>query len=144
MKSVENLPVGTRVRVVVEGTVEDFTPKPLGYGYPSRRTRRMVKVGEVTYTGEKRAVYLPQGVLAFAESVEQIAPSWQPGDVVSIAFGGGTLAPRYTYVRGENRWVGDRTNGLSDRDVDARFAEGKVRHLVRDGVPVVASTVAPF
>lgn len=140
MLNPNGLPLGTKVRVVFEGTVEDVQPKrtyPRGYVGPA--PRRMVRVGQ-NFTGDP--LYLSPAQITAAVTVEQTAPEWQSGDVIVVTFAKGTQAPSYTYVRGVSRWVGERTNGLTDREVDALYREGKARHIVRNGHPVTAP--APF
>jgi hypothetical protein len=100
----------------------------------------MVRIGE---SNAGSALYLSPSQIANAESIEQIAPRWQPGDVVVVTFAKGTRAPSYTYVRGEFRFVGERSNGLTDAEITRLFSEGRVRHVLRDGHPVNSAT-APF
>lgn len=127
-RDVERLPVGTRVRVTFEGTVEE--PRAPRTGLALRKRVRVGHGPARTYGDD--GVYLSPGQIASATTVEQIAPAWQAGDVVSIAFANGSQAPRYTYVRGSSSWLGEVRN-LTDAEVSRRYAEGKVEHLIRDG-----------
>lgn len=128
MPRLNDLAVGDRVRLTFDGKVA---------ADPNNRARKVVHIGDTMYS----PVYLRPDAVALG-SLTKKAPAWKVGDVVSIAFANGTQAPRYTYVRGASTWPGENGNPLTDADVDRRFDEGKVIHLVRDGKPVVEPAMA--
>lgn len=134
---IDDLAVGTKVRVTFEGTVTEREST----SYPYMR-RKIVSLDPVsTPRGLARANNLTPMQVAAAASVEVTAPVWLPGDVVVVRYLGNPTP--YTYVRGERDWPGDR-RPKSDAEISRLYAEGRAEHVLRNGKPVPPSVVAPF
>lgn len=67
-------------------------------------------------------------------SVVRPAPAvvFLPGDVVVVKHFGDSK--EFTYVRGGTSWPGERTDGLTDRDVALSISQGRARLIARKGV----------
>jgi hypothetical protein len=108
------VPSGSRVRVVLEGTARHYTA-PVG-----RTTGIDTEQGRVTIARAEKL------------DVEVLAPQWQEGDVVSYADA--------TFVRGRggegHLWHGSNGWKAKDDEINARHELGQVTHLLREGRPV--------
>lgn len=125
------IPSRDRVDVTIEGAV-DYTIHDLRDDFSDfSGYRRAALARKLTLMpGERYAV------VTIARDSKVVAkpgvPTWKPGDVVVVHFGGPSSTP-FTYVRGSRVWPGERAGNKTDADITAWFREGKVAHVMRDG-----------
>ena len=120
-----DLRVGDDITIILKGTVGSMQSR---YGTATRTI--------VTESGHTLALAPKTLAAAFEVKTGAPVPKWKIGDVISLAFANGDFAPRYTYVRGASVWIGENASNLSDTTVNEKFAEGRVKHLIRDAEPV--------
>lgn len=85
-----------------------------------------------TYRGP---LYLANRTLKLLTVDKKATPTWKAGDVIAVRYN--SPSKEYTYVRGSWDWPGDGQR-LSDAEVNRKWRNGEIRHLLRDAKPVTA------
>lgn len=136
--AVEGMEAGKRYRVVLEGTARDLAvPRPGSYASLYEPTMRRLRTAPdlVLSLEDGSTLSLTPQQMRKAISIQEVLPSWQPGDVIVVRFNGPNSQP-FTYVRGASGWLGERVAPPTDADVDRWIAAGTAQHVLREGKPV--------